>query len=111
MASRQSTVDYIIEQIAAAGTVYAKKMFGEYGIFYEGKMVALVCDDQLFVKPTAAGKAYIGEFVEGIPYPGAKACLLISGDKWDDRDWLVQLIQITAPALPLPKKKLKRPKE
>ncbi|MEI7556544.1 TfoX/Sxy family protein [Candidatus Chlorohelix sp.] len=108
MASRQSTVDYIVEQIAEAGTVYAKKMFGEYGIFCDGKMVALVCDDQLFVKPTAVGKAYIGEFVEGSPYPGAKPYLLITGDKWDDRDWLVKLLQITTPELPLPQKKLKK---
>jgi TfoX/Sxy family transcriptional regulator of competence genes len=29
MASKQSTVDFIVEQMAAAGTVTAKKMFGE----------------------------------------------------------------------------------
>jgi len=50
MASKQSTIDFILEQINAAGEVSAKKMFGEYGIFCNGKMVALVCDDQLFVK-------------------------------------------------------------
>lgn len=60
MASQQSTVDFILEQIAAAGSVSAKKMFGEYGIYCDGKMVALVCDDQLFIKPTLAGKAFIG---------------------------------------------------
>ena len=107
MASQQSTVDFILEQIAEAGSVSAKKMFGEYGIFCEGKMVALVCDDQLFVKPTAVGKTFIGEYVEACPYPGAKSCLLISGDKWDDREWLAKLIEITAAELPLPKKKLR----
>ncbi|MEE3718680.1 TfoX/Sxy family protein [Tumidithrix elongata RA019] len=105
MASQQSTVDYILDQIAEAGSVSAKKMFGEYGIYCDGKMVALVCDDQLFVKPTDAGKAFIGEFNEGLPYPTAKPCLLISGDKWDDRRWLTNLIKISAAELPLPKKK------
>jgi TfoX/Sxy family transcriptional regulator of competence genes len=57
MASKQGTVDFILEQIAAAGTVSAKKMFGEYALYCDGKMVALVCDDQLFVKITEAGKA------------------------------------------------------
>jgi TfoX/Sxy family transcriptional regulator of competence genes len=67
MASRQSTVDFILEQIATAGTVSAKKMFGDYGIFCDGKMLALVCDDQLFVKTTLAGKSFKGKITEGGP--------------------------------------------
>lgn len=81
MASRQTTIDFILEQIADAGAVSAKKMFGEYGIYCDGKMVALVCDDQLFVKPTESGRSFIGNITEGVPYPGAKACFLIAGDK------------------------------
>jgi TfoX/Sxy family transcriptional regulator of competence genes len=105
MATRQSTVDFILEQIEAAGNVCAKKMIGEFGIFCDEKMVAMVCDGQLFVKPTAAGREFVGEVVESSPYPGAKPCLLISGDKWDDRAWLSSLMRISAAELPLPKKK------
>lgn len=57
MASSQGTVDFIVEQTAAAGTVSARKMFGEYGIYCDGRIVALVCDDRLFVKPTPEGRA------------------------------------------------------
>jgi len=105
MASRQSTVDFIVEQIADAGFVSARKMFGEYGIFCDGKIVAMVCDDQLFFKATAGGKAFIGTVVEASPYPGAKPCFLISGDRWEDREWLSNLVKISAAELPLPKKK------
>lgn len=106
MASRQSTVDFILEQIAEAGEVSAKKMFGEYGVYCDRKIVAFVCDDQLFVKPTKAGKAFIGDNVEeGYPYPGAKPYLLISGELWDDREWLATLIKISTAELPLPKQK------
>ena len=69
MASRQTTVDFILKQIADAGTVSAKKMFGEYGIFCDGKMVALACDDQLFVKPTLAGEEFMGQYLEGLREP------------------------------------------
>ena len=110
MASRQSTIDFILEQIADAGAVSAKKMFGEYGIYCDGKMVALVCDDQLFVKPTESGRSFIGNITEGVPYPGAKACFLIAGDKWDNRNWLGELIRVSAAELPLPKKKTPRKK-
>lgn len=105
MASKQTTVDFILEQIKGAGTIRAKKMFGEYGIFCDDKIVALVCDDQLFVKKTTAGKSFLGIATEESPYPGAKACFLISADKWKDRDWLTNLIKLSAAELPLPKKK------
>ena len=105
MACKQSTIDYILQKLAAAGEIHAKKMFGEYGIYCNGKIVALVCDDQLFVKPTEAGSKFIGNAVESCPYPGAKPYFLISRDKWDDYEWLAHLVQISAAELPLPKKK------
>jgi TfoX/Sxy family transcriptional regulator of competence genes len=109
MGSKQSTVDYIVDQIGGAGMVSAKKMFGEYGVFCGGKMVALVCDDQLFVKPTPGGRAMAGDAREAPPYPGAKPCLLIDGERWDERAWLSELIKITARELPLPATKKNKP--
>lgn len=105
MASKQSTVDFIIDQTATAGIVYAKKMFGEYAIYCDNKVIALVCDDQLFVKPTHAGKTFINNYIEGIPYPGAKPYLFISAELWDENEWLTHLFQITAFEVPMPKKK------
>lgn len=105
MASKQSTVDFILKQINDAGEVSAKKMFGEYGIFCNGKMVALICDDQLFVKPTVAGLKLAQGCAEGCPYPGAKPCFLISDEKLKDQKWLVDLVKITADELPFPRKK------
>lgn len=105
MSSRQSTVDFILEQIANAGSVRAKKMFGEYAIYCDEKVVALVCDDQLFVKPTRAARELIKDCIEGRPYPGAKPYFLISGEMWDDSEWLTELVKISASELPLPKSK------
>ena len=105
MSSKQSIIDFLIMQMKAAGNIRAKKMFGEYGIYCDEKIVALVCDDQLFVKPTKVGERFIGEVLEGFPYPGAKPYFLISQEKWSDKNWLAELIQLTAAALPLPKKK------
>ncbi len=111
MASRQTIVDYILEQITGAGEVSSRKMFGEYAIYASGKTVALVCDNKLFVKTTAGGKTLGAALEEGFPYPGAKPWLLIPEEKWDDRKWLTQLVQITASELPLPKLKRTRIKK
>lgn len=107
MTSNQHTVDFIVAQISLAGDVTFKKMFGEYGIYCNGKMVASVCDDKLFVKPTARGRAFIGEVVEAPPYPGAKSSFLISNEKQKNAEWLSELVRITAEELPLPVKKKK----
>jgi len=110
MVTRQGTMDFILEQIEGAGPVSARKMFGEYALYLGEKTVALVCDGQLFVKPTVAGRKFIGNVVEGFAFPGAKASFLITGDQWEDRDWLTRLIQITAAELPEPKKKAAKKK-
>lgn len=105
MSSSQQNVDYLIDQISEAGTVSARKMFGEYAVYCDGRVVALICDDQLFVKPTEAGRAFIKNVEEAPPYPGAKNYFRIDGEQWDDSDWLTQLIRITTKEVPLPKKK------
>lgn len=101
-------MDFLLGQLAGLAGVSAKKMFGEYCLYWAGKPVALVCDDQLFLKQTMAGRGMIQQVVEGAPYPGAKPHLLISADLWEDRDWLGELIQATGRELPIPKPKKKR---
>lgn len=107
MGSDQDFVDFVVGQIENAGLVASKKMFGEYALYCEGKIVALICDNRLLVKPTAAGRAFIGDVVEAPPYEGAKPAFLIQ-DKIEDRDWLSELIRLTEAELPEPKPKKRR---
>lgn len=108
MASTQDFVEYVCEQAGLPGRLSAKKMFGEYALSVEGKVVALVCDNQLFVKPTAAGKQLLGSVIEAPPYPGAKPHYMAS-DHLEDKELLMRLFLDTAAALPMPKPK-KEPK-
>lgn len=110
MASDKRTVDFLTEQMGLAGDITTRAMFGEYAAYCDGKVIAFICDDQLFVKPTEAGRAFLGDAIEEAPpYPGAKDYFLIGGDRCEDRDWLGTLIRTTADALPAPKpKKSKR---
>lgn len=110
MASDQNYVDFVLDQIENAGEITARKMFGEYAIYSDGKIFGLICDNQLFIKPTAAGREYIEDLVEAPPYPGAKPSFLI-GDKLEDRDWLSELIRVSLPQLPEPKPKKKKKKK
>jgi TfoX/Sxy family transcriptional regulator of competence genes len=97
-------VEYVCDQMRDAGQIRQRKMFGEFAVYCDDKVVALICDDQLFVKPTPGGRAFIGDVVEAPPYPGAKPHFLIE-DSLDERGWLTELVRITARELPTPKPK------
>jgi len=113
MASDQSFVEFVMEFVDSDCGVTSKKIFGEYGLFSGGKMFAMICDNQLFVKPTEGGRAHIGEVVEAPPYPGAKPIFLI-GEQMEGTRWLSELVRITVGELPMPnrrKPKQRKPKQ
>ena len=107
MASDEAFIAFVVDQMGDAGRIVSRKMFGEYAIYCDDKVVALVCDNQLFVKPTEKGKDYIGDVVEAPPYPGAKQYFLVE-DRLEDREWLSGLIRITAREIPNSKPKISR---
>lgn len=111
MASDLSFMEYIADQLEGVGLIAYKKMFGEYTIYCDGKVVALVCDNRLFVKPTKGGRCFVGSITEDAPYPGAKLCFLVE-DRLEDREWLCDLIRITTREIPAPRpKKTKQKKD
>ena len=110
MASDRQFIEFLLDQIKDSGEVTYKAMFGEYGLYADGKLFALVCDNKLFIKPTPSGRSFIGEVVEAPPYPGAKSSFLIE-EQLEDGQWLSQLINLSLPELPEPKPKSRTPKE
>ena len=107
MATSQNFIEFIVDQLNPAGDISYRRMFGGVALYCDGKVVALLGDDQLFVKPTTAGRYFIGNVLEAPPYPEAKNYFLIE-DKLEDRDWLCKLIRLTAKELPEPKPKKKK---
>ena len=103
MASHLDLVNYIVDQCSAAGEIVARKMFGDYGIYCDGKIFGLICDDCFYIKPTEAGKALLREVDMRPPYQGAKDHFFIADV--DDRDYLAALVSATCKSLPEPKKR------
>ncbi len=108
MPTQDQTVAFLQDQLAGVEGLSIRKMFGEYGVWVDGKTVGLVCNDELFIKPTAAGKLLAADAPEAPPYRGAKPSMLIDAGLWDDADWLCRLVRATAAALPAPKPKRKK---
>ena len=103
MASDREFVTFVCEQLRGAGEIASKRMFGEAAIYLDGKVVGLVCDNQLFLKATESGRAKIGSPVEAPPFPGASNWFLMTD--LDDPEFLAALVLATPEALPATKNK------
>lgn len=106
MASTVDFVEYVKEQIADAGDITYRKMFGEFGVYCDGKIIGLVCDNQFFVKKTKAGEELLNFVEEGKPYPNARPHFLI--DSLSDREFLANFIRASYEELPMQKTKKKK---
>ena len=106
MASKIEFVEYAAEQCRDAGEITYKKMFGEYGLYCNGKIFALVCDNEFFVKITPEGRKAFPGLAEKPPYDGAKNYFLV--EDIDDRETVTRLVSVTCEALPEPKPKKSR---
>lgn len=102
MATQAQTIAHLLDVLPAGVT--ARKMFGEYALYLQDRVVALVCDDTLFIKPTAGARALLPEAEMGPPYPGAKAHL-IAGGALDDDDLMGRVLRCVADETPAPKPK------
>lgn len=105
MASNLGFVQFIADQCAGAGEIMVKKMFGDYGIYCDGLIFGLICDNCFYLKPTDAGRKLLRNVDMRPPYDGAKDYFFI--EDVDDRDYMSEIVQATCNELTLSKHKIK----
>ena len=98
--SNADLVQYIVEQASMAGEVRARKMFGDYALYCNNKVVGLICDDYLYLKPLKPLESLLHEDDRRMqpPYDGAKPHYVITNV--DDADYIAQLVRTVAGLLP-----------
>lgn len=104
MGTERSFVDYVTEVAGLGSRLTHKKLFGEFALYLDGKVVAFACDNSLFIKPSQAVRALAPDLPQGPPYPGAKD-YPIADELLDDPEALRRLLEDTAALMPLPKPK------
>lgn len=105
MASRLAFVQYVCDQLCDAGIITYRKMFGEFGLYCDGKFFAVVEDDMLCLKITEQGRTLLPEAPIIAPHAGAHYLYV---RELDDRALLTAVVRATCDALPAPKPKQKR---
>ena len=112
MSTAAATIAHILDTLAPL-PLSSRKMFGEYALYLDGKTVAFVCDDTLFIKPTPGANAILPDAERGPAYPGSKD-YIIGSESLDDPDLCSRALRAaaadTAPPKPKkPKAKLSQP--
>lgn len=92
--------------------VSARKMFGEYALYLDGRIPAFITDGILGLKVTEYADARLTPELRGPIYPGSKDYWRIPAELLDDGDWIREAFLETTALLPLPKPKAvsKRPR-
>ncbi len=103
MASSPATIAHIIDTLADL-PLTSRKMFGEYALYTGGIVVAFVCDDTLFIKPTPGALAVLPNAMRGPAYPGSKD-YIIGSEALDDPDLCIRALRAVAADAPPPKPK------
>lgn len=105
MSTQKETVDFILEKLGHPKHFSTRAMFGEYALYANKKVVALICDDQLYVKIVPPSKELEDVCEKDEPYPGAKPHYLVEEDQLSKLDNLPGILFDIAKSLPAKKKK------
>jgi len=103
MSTQKETIDFILEKLRRPKRFSARAMFGEYALCADGKTVALVCDDQLYVKIVPASAELEEICQKGEPYPGAKPHYIVEEDQLSRLEQLPALLFDIADSIPAKK--------
>ncbi|MES2014361.1 MAG: TfoX/Sxy family protein [Patescibacteria group bacterium] len=105
MSTSPATVSFILERLQHPKRFRARAMFGEYALYADERVVALICDDQLYVKILPASSELEDVCEKGEPYPGAKPHYIVEEHQLSSIENLPSILFSIAESLPAKKKK------
>lgn len=105
MATTQEYMEFVAGQLSEAGRITYRRLFGEYGVYCDGKFFGTVEGNQLYLKITEAGKALLPDAEVASPHEGAR---MLPVEEIEDREFLGQLVRETCAELPAPAPRHKR---
>ena len=108
MATHKTTVEFILQKLRLSDRISARAMFGEYALYADGKVVALVCDNLLYVKILPASQELERQCEKGEPYPRAKPHYIVEEGQLTTVENLPGILLAVAESLPEKKKKAKK---
>ncbi|MCC7160588.1 transcriptional regulator [Candidatus Nomurabacteria bacterium] len=116
MSTQKETIEYILEKLGDYKRFSSRAMFGEYALYADPrhggasrKVVALVCDDLLYVKILPASSELENICEKDAPYEGAKLHYVVEEEQLSTIENLPDILFAIAESIP--EKKVKKKKK
>ncbi len=108
MSTHPEYIAHIERQLGNKANI--RPMFGGHTLYYESKVVGLICDNTLFVKVTPGTERLLGKGEKGHPYEGAKEAFVIDESTVSNKNQLLKIITCCAADVKIkpPRKKKKK---
>ena len=104
MATSESYIRFVCDQLHEFPAVSYHKMFGEYMVYVNDKPVLLVCDNTVFVKILPELEMLMQTAERGRPYPEAQNHYILDIENAELTRSAVDVLERVTP-LPKPRKK------
>jgi len=108
MATTQEYVEFVCEQIKGVGDIRYRKMFGEYVVYVNDKLVMVVVDNEVFVKKLEIVENLMAGAPVGSPYTGAKEHYILD---IEDKELSMEVVRLLEEVTLVPKPKKKKEKK
>ena len=99
--------EYVRESFSLAGDIVIRSMMGGYLVYFNGKLVGDICDNEVFLKRTPTSDRLLADSELRYPYYGSKTLMHVF-DRFEDTDLIAELLN--GMNAELPEKKPKKTK-
>lgn len=102
MTTTKDFTQYIVDN-AHSTKVRVRSMFGEFALYYEDKVVALICNNTLYVKISESNKKLLDQNKIGPAYPKSKNFYILTEEQIETPKFLQTVFKNISTSLPAKK--------
>ena len=99
--------EYVRDSFSEYGEIVIRSMMGGYLVYFNGKLIGDICDNELFLKRTPTSDRLLADSELRYPYEESKTLMRVF-DGFDDKDLIPELLN--GMYAELPEKKPKKAK-
>ena len=83
--------EYVRDSFSKSGDIVIKSMMGGYLVYFNGKLIGDICNNELFLKRTPTSDRLLADSELHYPYEGSKTLMHVF-DSFDDKALILELL-------------------
>lgn len=84
--------EYVRDSFSESGDIVIKSMMGGYLVYFNGKLIGDICNNELFLKRTPTSDRLLANSELRYPYEGSRTLMHVF-DRFDDKALILELLE------------------